>query len=49
MNDTFKTVAKWTGLVGSILLGASMIIKGDATTGIGIITAAFSAGVPRAS
>lgn len=37
-----QTVARWLGFIGSLAIGVVAILKGDATTGVGIIAAGFS-------
>lgn len=43
-NISRVSALKWSGLIGSILLGGVTIAKGDVNTGLGIIMAAFSSG-----
>lgn len=39
-----EKVIKWAGIIGSILIGGSLVVKGQTEAGIGIITAAFGSG-----
>lgn len=37
-----EKIVKWAGLLGSILLGGSLIFKGQVEMGMGVITSALS-------
>lgn len=37
-----QSITRWLGFIGSVALGVVAILKGDATTGVGIIAAGFS-------
>lgn len=37
-----QMITRWLGFIGSLALGIVAILKGDATTGVGIIAAGFS-------
>lgn len=37
-----QAVTRWLGFTGSLALGTVAVLKGDVTTGVGIIAAGFS-------
>lgn len=37
-----QSFIRWAGFVGSLLLGTVAVLKGDITTGVGIVAAALS-------
>lgn len=37
-----EKIVKWAGLIGSVLLGGSLIMKGQVEMGMGVITSALS-------
>lgn len=37
-----QTITRWLGFIGSLALGVVAVLKGDATTGVGIIAAGLS-------
>lgn len=37
-----QVITRWLGFLGSVACGVTAILKGDATTGVGIIVAGLS-------